>query len=359
MPSGRHEGDGTAGAPERLLPRLRRALRTRHYSRRTEEAYTAWVRRYVHFHGLRHPNTLGPADVDAFLSDLAVHRQVSASTQAQALAALLFLYREVLASPLADVSGVARAKRPRRLPTVLTRAETRAVLDALTAGASSHAPYPLVAALLYGAGLRVLEALQLRVQDVDLERGELLIRGGKGDKDRRTVLPIACRERLHAQLERVRTLHARDLTAGVRMALPTALDRKLPTAARDWRWWWVFPATSRYRDPTTGELRRHHLHETAVQRAVRDAAVRSGVAKRVTCHTFRHSFATHLLEAGYDIRTVQELLGHTDVRTTMIYTHVLNRGGRGIVSPLDLPERGPCWPGGPGSPPVADGGTGA
>ncbi|MFL5577427.1 MAG: integron integrase [Gemmatimonadaceae bacterium] len=316
--------------PERLLDAVRRAVRTRHYSPRTEEAYVAWVRRYVRFLGLRHPAELGPAHVARFLSHLALERGVSASTQNQALAALLFLYREVLGAPLPLVEGAARAKRPARLPVVLTRDEVRAVLGAL---ASRHR---LVPTLLYGGGLRLMEALRLRVKDLDLARREVTVRGGKGGRDRVTLLPASAAAALAAQLDRVRRLHARDLAAGAgAVELPGALARKAPAAARAWAWQWVFPAASCYRDRRTGERRRHHLHESAVQRAVQAAVLRAGVAKRATCHTFRHSFATHLLEDGYDIRTVQELLGHADVRTTMIYTHVLNRGGRGVRSPAD------------------------
>ncbi len=305
-----------------------------------------WVRRFVRHAGDRHPDTLGAPAVEQFLTDLATVRQVSASTQNQALAALLFLYGAVLGTPLPRLGEVTRAKRPRRLPTVLSRTEVHAVLAAMGASTSAApasaarpgAPYALVGLVLYGGGLRLLEALQLRVKDVDLDRGELLVRHGKGGKDRVTVLPATSLAPLTAHLARVHALHARDVAEGSgEVALPGALARKLPGAAASWGWQWVFPATSRYIDPATGARVRHHLHETAVQRAVRDAAIRAGLTKRVTCHTFRHSFATHLLEAGYDIRTVQELLGHTDVRTTMIYTHVLNRGGRGVVSPADLP----------------------
>ncbi len=337
--------------PPRLLARLRAAARVRHYSPRTEQAYVWWVRRFVAYHDGRHPEALGAPAVEAFVTHLATARRVSASTQNQALAALLFLYGPVLGMPLPRLGAVVRAQRPRRLPTVLTRAEVHAVLRTLGApdrartapaghptGPAAGPPYALVATLLYGAGLRLTEALHLRAKDLDLGRRELLVRDGKGGKDRVTVLPAVAAAPLTAHLARVRALHARDRArGGGRVALPGALGRKYPNAAGEWGWQWVFPATSRYRDPATGDRVRHHLHESAVQRAVRDAALRAGLAKRVTCHTFRHSFATHLLEAGDDIRTVQELLGHTDVRTTMIYTHVLNRGGRGGVSPADLP----------------------
>ena len=331
-----------ASSPPRLLTKLRAAVRVRHYSPRTEEAYVSWVRRFVRHSGDRHPAALDVAAVEAFLSDLATRHGVSASTQNQARAALLFLYRVVLEAPLPGLDGVTRAKRPPRLPTVLTRAEVDVVLTALGA---ARAPYQLVGQLLYGAGLRLMEALQLRVKDLDLMRGELLVRAGKGGKDRVTVLPAVAGTALVGHLARVRAVHARDLTdGGGRVAMPGALARKMPEAAASWPWQWVFPATTRYRDRATGAPGRHHLHETAVQRAVRDAAVRAGIPRRITCHTFRHSFATHLLEAGYDIRTVQELLGHRDVRTTMIYTHVLNRGGRGVISPIDLPRRGGAGP---------------
>lgn len=349
------DADVRPAAP-RLLARVRAAAAVRHYSPRTGDAYAWWVRRFVRFHGGRHPAALGAPGVEAFLSDLATTHRVSASTQNQALAALLFLYGPVLGLPLPRLGEVTRAKRPRRLPTVLTRAEVQAVLAVLAERSPPGAPpYGLVGTLLYGAGLRLMEALRLRVKDVDAARGELLVRAGKGGKDRVTVLPEVAATPLAAHLARVRTLHARDLAGGGgRVALPGALGRKYPNAAGEWGWQWVFPATSRYVEPTTGAPTRHHVHESAVQRAVRDAAVRAGLAKRVTCHTFRHSFATHLLEAGYDIRTVQELLGHTDVRTTMIYTHVLNRGGRGVVSPADLPLplalHAPHPPHGPGRP---------
>ena len=309
---------------------MRRVVRTRHYSARTEQAYTAWVRRFVQFNGMRHPSELGEADVERFLSSLAVDDRVAPPTQNQALAALLFLYRDVLRTPLAIPDGTVRAKGHRRIPQVLTRDEVWAVLRQLRGT-------PAVAALLlYGSGLRLLECLQLRVKDIDLARGEILVRAGKGGKDRHTLLPESAVIPLRRHLAAVHALHDRDLAAGGgRAPLPGALARKYPQAARDWRWQYVFPARQRYRDAATGEMCRHHLHESAIQRAVARAVRQSGITKRATCHTFRHSFATHLLEDGYDIRTVQELLGHSDVSTTMIYTHVLTRGGRGIRSPAD------------------------
>ncbi len=305
-------------------------MRLRRLSARTEEAYVGWIKRYARFHNLRHPRSLGEAEVTAFLTHLAVQARVSASTQNQALAALLFLYRDVFGEPLPWLSEVVRAKRPTRLPAVLTREEVRVVLAEVRGAAR------LVALLLYGAGLRLMEALQLRVKDLDLERAVLTVRAGKGDKDRITVLPRSAVAALRAHLLEVRLLHGRDLRSGAgAVVLPDALARKIPAAERAWEWQWVFPATRPYVDVRTGARRRHHLHETVVQRAVTDAARRGAIAKRVTCHTFRHSFATHLLEDGYDIRTIQELLGHRDVRTTMIYTHVLNRGGRAVNSPAD------------------------
>ena len=316
--------------PPKLLATVRRAIRLRHYSGRTETAYVGWVVRFVRFHGLRHPRELDAGAVEAFLSHLAVQGRVSVATQNQARAALVFLYREVLGAPIEAIGEVVRAKRPVRLPVVLTRTEVRAVLRRLDGQPR------LVALLLYGAGLRLLEALSLRVKDVDFGAGQLLVRHGKGGKDRVTMLPQSAAAPLARHLDAVRRLHARDLArGGGRVVLPGALERKYPAAGREWGWQWVFPAASRYVDAATGERRRHHLHESAVQRAVRTAVLRTGVPKPATCHTFRHSFATHLLEDGYDIRTVQELLGHSDVRTTMIYAHVLNRGGRGVRSPAD------------------------
>ena len=314
----------------RLLGRVRHAIRTRHYSRRTERAYVGWVRRFVRFHGLRHPAAMGAEEVTAFLTHLATERNVSASTQNQALSALLFLYKHVLEIDLPWLDNVVRAKRPQRLPMVLSRAEVRLVLDQL-----SGTPW-LVAALLYGSGLRLLECLRLRVQDVDLRRAELFVHDGKGAKDRVTLLPDSLHKPLREQLAESRAVHREDLAVGAgAVELPDALGRKYRSAAREWAWQWVFPASRTYVDRVTGQRRRRHLHESVVQREVKSAVIRAGIPRRATCHTLRHSFATHLLEAGYDIRTIQELLGHKDVSTTMIYTHVLNRGGRGVRSPLD------------------------
>ncbi|MGE0043653.1 MAG: integron integrase [Vicinamibacterales bacterium] len=322
---------GTTTAPRpRLLDQVRAACRVRHFSRRTEEAYLTWIRRFIVWSGKRHPESLGEAEVSVFLSSLATDRQVAASTQNQALNALLFLYHAVLRRELAPFRGVVRARTPVRIPTVLSRDEIRRVLACMN-GTSK-----LVASLLYGSGLRLLEALELRVKDVDLDRGELTVRRGKGGKDRRTVLPASIRPALTTHLAAVRALHESDLARGLgRVALPDALRRKYPNADRSWPWQFVFPATRICRDPQYGPPTRFHLHESAVQRAVTDAVHRSGITKRAGCHTLRHSFATHLLEDGYDIRTVQELLGHADVSTTIIYTHVLNKGGLGVRSPAD------------------------
>ena len=339
-----HGEDPDRRRPPKLLTQLRHLLRARHYSRRTEEAYVAWARRFIVHHGRRHPRELGAAHVRDFLTVLAVRDRVSPSTQSQASAALHFLFRDVLGAPVGDLGEVIRAKRPVRLPTVLTRLEVQAVLAQLAG------PHWLVCSLLYGSGLRLLEALQLRVQDVDPSALQLHVRGGKGAKDRVTVLPRSLSVPLSAQLERVRLLHARDLARGDgHVALPGALARKLPSASSALAWQWLFPARRQHRRPDhgergvrgeRGECQRHHLHETSVQRALQAAVLRAGIVKRATCHTLRHSFATHLLEDGYDIRTIQELLGHSDVRTTMVYTHVLNRGGRGVRSPLDGPVPG-------------------
>jgi integron integrase len=314
----------------KLLTQLRRCLRVRHYSRRTEDVYVAWVKRLVRANGMRHPVELSEGQIGAFLTGLAVEGRVSASTQMQALSALLFFYREVLGRPVGHLEGLVPARKPRRLPVVLTRVEVRRVLEQM--GGASR----LVAALLYGAGLRLLEGLSLRVKDVDFGLRQVMVRGGKGDRDRVTVLPGAVVPALEAHLATVGEVHARDVQRGAgRVELPGALARKFPAASGEWEWQWVFPAMRRYRDGVSGEWRRHHLDPSVVQRAFRAAVGKAGLSKRATCHSLRHSFATHLLEDGYDIRTVQELLGHRDVSTTMVYTHVLNRGGRGVVSPAD------------------------
>ena len=316
--------------PPTVLDLIRRAIRSRGYSPRTEEAYCTWVGRFSAFHSRRPLRQLGALEIQSFLSHLAAVKNVSASTQNQALAALLFLYVHVLGVPPEKLGDFVRAKRPQHLPVVLTPAEVGAVLARMT-GVTR-----IMASVLYGSGLRLMECCRLRVKDVDLERREIVVRAGKGQKDRRTMLP----ERLVAPVRRhlvdVREQHEIDLRRGAGVVeLPGALDRKLPGASRDWVWQWIFPATRPYYHKETAIWRRHHLHETVLQGAVREAALRAGITKRVSCHTFRHSFATHLLEGGYDIRTIQELLGHKDVSTTMIYTHVLNRGGLAVHSPLD------------------------
>jgi integron integrase len=314
----------------RLLGRVRLAMEARHYSPRTIATYRQWVLRFVRHHGLRHPEEMGGKEINTFLTHLAVGEQVSASTQNQALAALLFLYRDVLQREVGELDGVIRARRPKRLPVVLTREEVRAVLGHL------HGTAWLMASLLYGAGLRLMECHCLRVKDLDLERGEILIRDGKGAKDRVTMLPGALIAPLEEHLRAVRRLHERDKSEGWgQVVLPDALVRKYPAANREWAWQWVFPQATRWRNPRTEEEGRHHVHETVLQRLFHDAVRAAGIAKNASCHTLRHSFATHLLESGQDIRTIQELLGHKDVSTTMIYTHVLNRGGRGVRSPLD------------------------
>lgn len=319
-----------AGSP-RLLDQVRALLRARHYSRRTEDAYLAWIRRFIRFHRLRHPKDMAEGEVNAFLTHLAVDHKVAASTQNQALAALLFLYRDVLGRHALDLAAFVRAKRPQRIPVVLTREEVKAVLTRL------RGDRWLIASLLYGSGLRLMECLQLRVQDIDIARHQISVRRGKGGKDRVTVFPTALKAPLESHLQNVKVLHDRDRADGWgRAPLPDALDRKYPNASTEWRWQWVFPQDRRWSDPRTREQGRHHLDPSLVQKSVRTAVVTAGLTKRATCHTFRHSFATHLLEDGYDIRTVQELLGHSDIKTTMIYTHVLNRGPAGVRSPMDV-----------------------
>jgi integron integrase len=320
----------------KLLEKYRERLRVKHYSLRTEDAYLHWVRRYIYFHGKRHPQEMGGSEVEAFLSHLATEGRVSPSTQNQALAALLFLYREVLEKELPWMDDMVRAKRPARVPVVLTENEVRALLAQL------DGTRWLASSLLYATGMRLLEGLRLRVKDVDFERREIAVRDGKGGRDRRTMLPERLIEPLRAHLARVEVLHERDLAEGFgEVYLPFALARKYPKAGHSWPWQYVFPAGSRSVDPLDGVVRRHHLDEKVVQRAVSHAARKAGIAKPVSPHILRHSFATHLLDGGYDIRTVQELLGHKDVSTTMIYTHVLNRGGSGVRSPLDRLDQAP------------------
>ena len=317
------------GRKAKLLQRVRLAIRGRQYSPRTEQTYVGWIRRYLVFHGRRHPAALGQTEVEQFLEHLASHGRVSASTQDQAASALLFLYRDVLDRPL-QRTAITRARSPRRLPVVLTPSEVALVLGELR-GAKR-----LVVELLYGSGLRLNECMSIRVKDLDFTRHQITVRRAKGNRDRITMLAESIAPKLARHLERVKRLHERDLRDGSgHVRLPGALVKKYPNAAREWPWQYVFPAARRSQSCADGRTGRHHLHLTAVQRAVRKAAQASGLSKRVTCHTFRHSFATELLRAGYDIRTIQELLGHRSVKTTMIYTHVLNRGGRGVRSPAD------------------------
>jgi len=319
-------GDGKP----KLLDQLREALRARHYSRRTEQTYRLWVKRFIYFHHVRHPAEMAEPEINAFLTYLAVKEKVSASTQNQALSAPLFLYRHVLSREIGDLGEVIRARKPKRLPVVMTHEEVKAVLGRLTRDKW------LMASLMYGAGLRLMECLRLRVQDLDFARNEILVRDGKGAKDRITMLPESLKKPLQDHLRTIKAIHERDLAEGWgRVQMPSALDRKYPNAPAEWRWQWIFPQENRWNNTKTGEERRHYVDESLVQKAVRDAVVKAGLRKRATCHTFRHSFATHLLEGGYDIRTVQELLGHSDVKTTMIYTHVLNRGPSGVRSPVD------------------------
>jgi integron integrase len=320
---------GGSPAP-RLLDEVRRVLRLKHYSIRTEAVYVAWIRRFILANGRRHPRDMGEAEVEGFLSQLAVQGKVAATTQNQALAALLFLYKQVLGIELPWMEGVVRAKRSQHVPTVLSRDEITRVLARM-----DGRPW-LLASLLYGTGMRLMEALRLRIKDVDFGRNEIIIRDGKGGKDRRTMLPRSLVEPLHREIERARVLHDTDLAAGFGAVwLPHALARKYPNAPREVGWQYVFPSAQRSRDPRDGIERRHHFDDAILSRALKTACRAAEVAKPVSAHTLRHSFATHLLEAGYDIRTVQELLGHKDVATTQIYTHVLNRGGHGVLSPLD------------------------
>ena len=335
-----HTGPGApAKGPPRLLDPVRFAVRARHYSLRTEEAYVGWIRRFILFHNKRHPLEMAEPEINAFVTSLAVDGSVSASTQTQALSALLFLYRHVLEKPLPDLDTVIRAKRPGRLPTVLTRSEVRRILQRM------NGTPRLVATLLYGTGMRLLECLRLRVKDLEFGNNRIIVRDTKGGHDRVVPFPVVVRAEMPSWLSRVRRVHRRDLAAGFgSVYLPDALARKLPGAEKDWGWQYVFPGEHRSHDPRARPAsdsaeeveRRHHLHESVIQRAVHQAVRDLGISRRISCHTFRHSFATHLLEEGYDIRTIQELLGHRDVKTTMIYTHVLNRGGRGVRSPADI-----------------------
>jgi integron integrase len=329
------ESGGVTGAPDkarapRLFDEVRRQLRLKHYSLRTEQAYVGWIRRFIVASERRHPREMGGAEVEAFLSRLAVEGNVAAGTQNQALSALLFLYRVVLGIELPWMESIVRAKRPRRVPTVLSRDEVQRLLASM-----DGRPW-LVASLLYGTGMRLMECLRLRVKDVDFARNEITVRDGKGGKDRRTMLPRSLIEPLQREIERARVLHAQDLADGFGEArLPHALARKYVNAARDFGWQYVFASVNRSRDPLDGTTRRHHFDDAILSRALKRARSRAGIAKPLGAHTLRHSFATHLLEAGYDLRTIQELLGHADVSTTQIYTHVLNRGGHGVTSPLD------------------------
>jgi len=315
--------------PKELLEQVHGAIRLKHCSIRTEEAYVNWVKRYIYFHDVRHPAEMGAAEVEAFLTHLAVKENVAASTQNQALSALLFLYREVLHQDLGPVDAL-RAKRPKRLPTVLTKEETLRLIACLSG------THQLMAKLIYGSGIRLMECLRLRVKDLEFERRAIIVRDGKGAQDRVTVLPDSLIPLLQEHPQRVKALHQQDLAQGFgSVYLPDALARKYPNADKEWSWQYVFPAGSLSPDPRSGVVRRHHLHESSLQKAIKEAARLAGIAKPVGPHTLRHCFATHLLEAHYDIRTVQELLGHKDVKTTMIYTHVLQRGGLAVRSPLD------------------------
>ena len=324
-----------ASSPK-LLDRVRWHLRVKHYSIRTEQSYVDWTRRFILFHQKRHPSEMGEKEITEFLTHLAVVKGVSASTQNQAFSALLFLYQQVLERKLDFIDNVQRVTRPAKLPVVFTPAEVRAVLAHL------KGDYRLMAELLYGSGLRLMECLRLRVKDIDFGYGHIMVRDGKGLRDRITILPQRLRQPLQRHLERVREIHRRDLANGNgRVYLPFALDRKYSKANRSWPWQYVFPAEKLSNDPRSGEKRRHHVMENNLQKAVKIAIQRSGIRKAGSCHTFRHSFATHLLENGQDIRTVQDLLGHKDVSTTMIYTHVLNKPGLAVRSPLDYGA--PMW----------------
>jgi integron integrase len=316
--------------PKKLLDRVRDAIRLKHYSYRTEETYVQWIRRYILFHNKRHPQEMGVPEIEEFLTHLAVEGNVAAATQNQALNSLVFLYRHVLQQELDARINAIRAKRPQRLPVVLSPEESLAIIQQTTG------VFRIMLQMLYGSGLRLRECMQLRVKDIDFAQSQLIIRSGKGDKDRVTLLPQAIIEPLKIHLQQVQQIHQQDLSLGYGATiLPFAFDRKDPNAARQWVWQYVFPASVRSQDPRSSNIIRHHMHESSLQKVLKQAVRSANIPKRVSCHTFRHSFATHLLQNGYDIRTIQELLGHKDVKTTMIYTHVLNRGGRGVISPLD------------------------
>ena len=317
--------------PPRLLDQVRHAIRLRHYSYSTENAYISWIKRFILANNKRHPRDMGSSEVEAFLSSLAVHDKVSPSTQNQALSAILFLYRRVLKIELEWMDNIVRARRDRRIPVVFTQQEARSVIAHL------NDKYWLMGSLMYGAGLRVMECLRLRIKDLDFNYRQITVHDGKGAKNPRTVLPNSITDRLEEYLVRVRKMHESDIDAGISgVSLPYALARKYPHAGLEWDWQYIFPSSKRSNSPYSGNIERHHADQSSIQRAVKVAIKKAGIQKHASCHTFRHSFATHLLETGYDIRTVQELLGHSNVKTTMIYTHVLNRGGRAVRSPMDL-----------------------
>jgi integron integrase len=315
----------------KLLDQVIDVIRKKHYSIRTEQAYVDWIKRFIFFHGKRHPKDMGEKEISQYISHLAKVRNVAASTQNQALNAIVFLYRQVLRIDLGDFGPMERAKRPKRLPTVLTQEEAGRILDVM-AGIQD-----LMAKLIYGCGLRLMECVRLRVKDIDFQQNQVIVRNGKGDKDRSTILPEQLKPLLKAHLKRVRIIHEQDIKNGFgEVYLPYALSRKYPNAAKEWKWQYVFPSVKISKDPRSGKIRRHHISASSLQRAVRQAVRKADITKQVSPHTFRHSFATHLLEAGYDIRTIQDLLGHKDVSTTMIYTHVMHKGGLGVKSPLDM-----------------------
>ena len=314
----------------KLLDLVRHKIQALHYSPRTEKTYIGWIKQFIFFHGKRHPVDMAEKEINEFLSFLAIKKHVTASTQNQALCAIVFLYRHVLNKDIGLMDGLIRAKRPGRLPVVLSKAEVRKIIRNLS-GVKK-----IIVMIMYGSGLRLMECLRLRVKDIDFSLNQIIVRDGKGNKDRITMLPQVVNISLKEHLKRVRKIHQQDRQDGYgRVNLPYALSRKYPNASREWNWQYIFPATKRFKNPITGEQGRHHIHETAIQKSVKKAIRNAGIVKHAACHTLRHSFATHLLEDGYDIRTVQELLGHKDVRTTMIYTHVLNRGVRGVMSPAD------------------------